>query len=258
MFGPKVLQKLQQKKYRQEYGYFLVEGKKGVLDAVHSSAEVVQLVATDQFVWEQQEFCQLPVVQAFFQSGAVLELPVSEFARFADTTTPPGIAAVVKIPQVLLSSLYSGQLIAVLEDIRDPGNLGTMIRTADWFGVDGLLLVAGADPYQPKVVRSSMGSIFHLPLIESQDIVSELATLKQQGFQILVTRPELQAEKIPSKKLLEKKCVIFGNEAEGTSAQLDALADESLTIPRFGQAESLNVAMSFGIVMYSLTEKKTT
>lgn len=254
MLSVKLITKLQQKKYRQEMGCFVVEGKRAVADAFASGARVVQLVVTDRFKREQPDFFHFPQVKQFVQHHAVLEIGESVFAKMVDTVTPQGIAVVMQLPTNTLAALENANLIAVLEDIRDPGNLGTMIRTADWFGVEGLLLVGGADPYQPKVVRASMGSLFHVPLVLSRSIDQELRTLKQKGFTILVTRPEITAtQEIPQVKS-KKQCLIFGNEAHGTSPVIDALADQTISIPKFGKAESLNVAVSFGIVMHALRD----
>lgn len=244
MFGLKILSKLNQKKYRHEYGCFIVEGKKGVLDALASGQEVVQLVMTRQFANLEEDFGE---------NQEKLIVDERDFARLAETVTPSGIAAVVRMPNRNLNELAKGQLIVVLEDIRDPGNLGTMIRTADWFGVDGILLLGGADPYQSKVVRSSMGSIFHLPLFNSQDHVQDLEQLKKNGFEIVVTRPELANEK--KSQNLDKNhkiALVFGNESQGTSRAIDELADRSLSIAKYGQAESLNVAVSFGILLHQI------
>lgn len=251
LFGPRVLVKLLQKKYRSEYGCFVVEGKKGVLDALQSGAKVKQLVVTTEFFREQSEFCSLPQVKEFFDKSLAVELHESEFRRVVDSVTPQGIAAVVELPHYELSDVFTGKVVAVLQDIRDPGNLGTMIRTADWFGASGVILIAGADPYQPKVVRSSMGSIFHVPIVISRDISSEIAELKSQGFRVVVTRPEAPENSLHLAKD-QKTCVIFGNESEGTSDFIDALADAAFSIPKIGKAESLNVAVSFGILMYEL------
>lgn len=256
MLGHKALAKLDRKKFREECGVFLVEGKKGVMDALEAGAEVEELVMTDRFVHEQREFCQHTKVRSFFDTHKVLSLSDGSFVQLADTTTPQGVLAVVKMPQLALSSLLSGKTLAILDDVRDPGNVGTIIRTADWFGIDGLIFAGGADPYQPKVVRASMGSLFHMPLYVSEDILEDLKELKSSGFKLVVTRPELAD--LPSTALpdSEKLCVIFGNESHGTSDEVDALADQAFGLPRFGKAESLNVAVSFGLVMYEL--KKTT
>jgi len=243
MLSLKTLLKLQQKKYRREYGCFIVEGKKGVLDALASKQEVVQLVMTKKFAREEE---------AFGGSKERLLVDDHDFAKIADTVTPSGVAAVVKMPTYELNKIAGGQLVAVLEDIRDPGNLGTMIRTADWFGVSGLLLLGGADPYQAKVVRASMGSLFHLPIIVSQDAKGDLLKLQKQGFSLVVTRPELAQTQQIKAKLKGKVALIFGNEARGTSREVDQLANQSISIPRYGQAESLNVAVSFGILLNQL------
>lgn len=249
MYGLKVLNKLNQKKYRQEFNCFIVEGKKGVFDAVNSGAKVVQLVASDSFIRQQKDYCNLPEIKTFFDRQNVLIISDSDFSRLVETVTPQGVAAVVEIKAIGLDLLKDGRLLVLLEDIRDPGNLGTMIRTADWFGVDGVILAGGADPYQPKVVRSSMGSIFHTPVFISQNIESEISFLKNNDFQVVVTRPETE-DLEPLLPLSEQKqCIVFGSEAHGTSAKLDAMADRALSIKRFGQAESLNVAVSFGIVI---------
>lgn len=243
MFSLKTLVKLQQKKYRREYGCFIIEGKKGVLDALASKQEVLQLIMTRKFAREEE---------GFGDGKELLLVDDHDFAKLTDTVTPAGVAAVVRMPAYKLDEITNGQLIAVLEDIRDPGNLGTMIRTADWFGVSGLLLLGGADPYQAKVVRASMGSLFHLPIIVSQDAINDLQKLQKQGFSLVVTRPELaQAERVQT-QLKGKIALIFGNEARGTSREVDQLANQSISIPRYGQAESLNVAVSFGILLAQL------
>lgn len=249
MYGLKTLSKLNQKKYRQEYGCFIVEGKRGVLDAVNSKRSVVQLVATDAFVKQQKEYCEQSEIASFFREQKDLIVSSSDFSQLTETVTPQGIAAVVEISNSNIDDLKNGRLLVLLEDIRDPGNLGTMIRTADWFGVDGIILAGGADPYQPKVVRSSMGSLFHVPIFTSQSIVNEISELKNAGFQLVVTRPEVKQTEPLAPLSEQKQCIVFGSEAHGTSDQLDALADRALTIGKFGQAESLNVAVSFGIVL---------
>lgn len=243
MFSVKTLGKLNQKKYRNEFGCFIVEGKKGVLDALNSKQVVLQLVMTKKFAREEENFGE---------GKEKLVVDDHDFAKIADTVTPSGIAAVIKMPEFNLDHIERGKIVAILEDIRDPGNLGTMIRTADWFGVDGIIFINGADPYQAKVVRSSMGSIFRLPLIISKDGRQDLLALKNKGFKVLVTRPELSKEHQEKPNLARKIALVFGNEARGTSREIDELADDSISIPKYGQAESLNVAVSFGILLNQL------
>lgn len=252
MLGFKALSKLHQLKYREQYGCFLIEGKRSVQEAVESPVETLQLIASHQFVQQQPEYCHQPLIKKFFERDLVLLMDQGELAKLSSTSTPQGIAAVVRTPQSSIDTLLSQRRLAILEDIRDPGNLGTMIRTADWFGVGGLLLIKGANPFGPKVVRSSMGSVLHVPIVISTDYQKEIEQFKAQGFQIVVTRPELAQAKVVRAPEAEKMAVVFGNEAHGTSPKVDQLADASFSIPRYGKAESLNVAVSFGIAMYEV------
>lgn len=277
MLGYKALAKLNRKKYRQQYSCYLVEGKKTVLEAIEANVDIIQLVVTPSFKNDQPDYIQNKSIQTFFKKNAVLELGHSQFADIADTTSPQGIAAVVKLPEQSLESVLgvtshtetksesnSARTIAILEDIRDPGNVGTIIRTADWFGLNGLICLGGADPYQPKVVRSSMGSIFRIPIFhvgraEVTEMLEEIISdTKNADYRVIVTRPELntlktktQETKEMSSQILqaEKTCIVFGNEAHGTSSKIDTLATHSMSIPKYGKAESLNVAISFGIIL---------
>jgi RNA methyltransferase, TrmH family len=286
MLGYKALAKLDRKKYRQQYGVYLVEGKKTVLEAAQAaldgSIKVLQLVTTPSFEKENPEYVAQSEIKQFFKANRVLELGYSAFADICDTTTPQGIAAVVSLPEYSLETILNSEVhaktaktgdaltskqrtIGILEDVRDPGNVGTIIRTADWFGLDGLICLGGADPFQPKVVRSSMGSIFRVPLFhvgraEVADMLDEIISdTKAAGFHIITSLPELAAEENSSEPKANSKtdhaateskvCFILGNEAHGTSAKIDKLADSSIAIPQFGHAESLNVAISFGILV---------
>ncbi|CAN5277047.1 hypothetical protein BH10PAT2_BH10PAT2_2540 [soil metagenome] len=159
----------------------------------------------------------------------------------------------IKKPEMSLEKIAESNMVAVLEDIRDPGNLGTMIRTADWFGIKSILVSSsGVDIYNGKVLRATMGSLFHLNILTSSDLVSDLTELKKRGFQVIVTRPEGKTELHSIKAI--KSCVVFGNESLGTSNEVDLLADEVFTIPKYGDAESLNVGVSFGITCFQLLQ----
>lgn len=280
MLGYKALAKLNRKKYRQQYSVYLVEGKKTVLEAAQASVagsiNVLQLVTTPSFEKENPEYIAQKEIQRFFKKNKILELGHSAFADICDTSTPQGIAAVVSLPEHSLETVLSSDVattnekpktIAILEDVRDPGNVGTIIRTADWFGLDGLICLGGADPFQPKVVRSSMGSIFRVPIFhvgrsDVADMLDEIISdTKAAGYQVITSQPELVAEAGAAEKKSKAKtidtqesaqpkvCFILGNEARGTSSKIDGLADSAISIPQFGQAESLNVAISFGILI---------
>jgi len=249
MLSIKDLTKLEKKRFRDDEGVFLIEGKKVFEEAQKAQLNFIQVLATDRFVRENSEFLREHKLN--YQDLTVINEHNAE--RLSDTSTPSGLFAVIKKPEMSLEKLAQSNTIAVLENIRDPGNLGTMIRTADWFGITSILLSSdGVDIYNGKVLRATMGSLFHLNIFTSLNLENDLLDLKKQGFQIIVTRPE---GKKPLQSIkAEKNCIVFGNESLGTSSEVDALADEVFTIPKFGSAESLNVAVAFGITCHQLLQ----
>ncbi len=149
-----------------------------------------------------------------------------------------------------------GKMLLVLDRVADPGNLGTMLRTADAAGIGGAVLLKGcADVYAPKTVRSSMGSLFHLPIMAGADETDLLDGLRRAGYRILVTCLE-GAEDLYQADLGGRLAFVMGNEANGVSARLLAAADKRVYIPMQGRAESLNVAMAAGIVMFEALRRQ--
>jgi len=142
--------------------------------------------------------------------------------------------------------------ILLLDRVNDPGNLGTIIRTADWFDIHDIILSEGSvDPYNEKVVRSTMGSIFRTHMYQSEYLVETVEFLKKNGYSIAVL--DLEGEDISELPKKGKLALLFGSESHGISDQLLALADASYTISGKGNAESLNLAMSVGITLHQLT-----
>lgn len=259
MYSIKDLSKLQKRSFRNQEGVFLIEGKKIIEEALSSNQPIVQFILTETFQHTEQDF--LKKFSIFDSHFSVISNSNAE--RLTSSKTPAGIFAVVKKTQTDQEKLFSKTLIVIFEDIKDPGNLGTMIRTADWFGVDAVITTTkGADPYNDKVLRSTMGSIFHLPVFVSDNLENDIKKLKEKNFRIIVTRPESKPTEKPTNRqsrsdhfVADQLCLIMGNESLGTSPEIDALADSYFSIPQFGQAESLNVAVSFGIVMHELHKK---
>lgn len=152
--------------------------------------------------------------------------------------------------------LASGKMLLVLDRVTDPGNIGTMLRTADAAGVGGLLLLQGcADIYAPKTVRASMGSLFHLPVLSglSEELLVQAA--RKAGYELLVTCLD-GADNLYKADLQGRLAFVMGNEANGVSPALLAAADKRVFIPMQGRAESLNVAMAAGIVMFEALRQK--
>jgi len=244
----RAVQKLAKRKARQESGLFLVEGPQAVSEALAAHPElVVELYLTPK-ARERAEY--LP---AAIEAGAQVQT-VSEqvLAAMADTVTPQGVVAVCRMLPASVSAIVkrSPRLVAVVHEVRDPGNAGTIIRAADAAGADAVILTGDAvDPYNPKVVRSTTGSLFHLPVAQGK--LPEVAkALRKAGLQLLAT--DLAGEELPALRelLAGPTAWIFGNEAHGLDPEAVRLADRSVKLPIYGRAESLNLATAAGVCLY--------
>ena len=246
----KSFQKLTQKKYREEEKKFLVEGVHLVEEALESDWEIESLLICPVILKIKTEGIEH---RAKGKGIEILELSDWEFEKLSDTVTSQGIIAIVKAQKrslnELLKNLPTQSLLVALEEIGDPGNVGTILRTCDWFGVQGILLSnATVELYSPKVVRASMGAIFHLPIIDDVDLGAALHTVRAAGFKVIATVSE-EGSTLSSYEFPDKCVIVFGNEARGVSPEVKHGADGLLTIPKFGKAESLNVGIACGVVL---------
>lgn len=252
----KQIHKLKTEKEREKEGKFLIEGLRLCQEAFSSGWDV-------QLVFFSSEFggsaAGEKLIQQFSKKGAeIFRLKKQEIEKLADTETPQGIMALVKKKKFTLSRdfLKKSSLLLGLDNIRDPGNLGTMIRTADAAGADGVLLSKGCvEHYNPKVVRSTMGSIFHLAVIENSDLAEVIPDLKKDGFRIIFSEV-YEGKDYTEVDYPEKTCLIIGSEASGISQQILNLADERIKIPIFGKAESLNASVAVGVLLYEIIRNK--
>ncbi len=245
----KHLNQLQEKKYRREFGEYIVEGFKGVGEAL-DHAEVVMVVV------EGNRRGEIEIASCIHKAEAQ-GIPVEfcgrkDIGNIKTTDTFPGILAVVDIPECHLEDIADGPII-VLENIKDPGNLGTIIRTADWFGITNIMVSENSvDHYNPKVVRSTMGSIFRSKIYRSHHIRTECEELKNK-FGYSVTSLDIEGAPLPAKITnTERMIFLFGSESHGLSPELEAVVDVRYTIPGKGKAESLNLAISAAILMSRL------
>ncbi len=245
----KHLNQLQEKKYRREFGEFIVEGFKGVGEALQH-ADVVMIVV-DGARREESEIVEC------IKAAEAQKIPVEfcgrkDISTIKTTDTFPGVLAVVDTPECHLEDIAEGAVIA-LENVKDPGNLGTIIRTADWFGIESIMISENSvDQFNPKVVRSTMGSIFRTRLYRSHDMGKELGELKEKfGYQVISL--DIEGEKLPANiDTAEKTIFLFGSESHGLSPELERVVDLRYTIPGKGKAESLNLAISAAILMSRL------
>ena len=239
--NPKVVlwRSLKDRKSRKESGLFLVEGRRMTEEALHSGFPVHAFLL-------QEGAAPLPALP---ESIPCYILPEHVMAAVCDTKTPQGYAAVLAIQEWPLK----GPRILALDDVQDPGNVGTMLRTADCAGFSGLLLSPlCADVYGPKALRSSMGSIFRMPVEVTPDLPCRLKRLRQEGYCIIASM--LDGEPFyQHPPTAESFVLIIGNEGKGISPAAAACADLRLKLPMRGGAESLNAAVAAGIMMYELT-----
>ena len=242
---------LKQKKYRTESGTFFAEGLRAVQEAVQHAG-----VADLFFTASEEEKLHDILINAKEKGACLYKADDKVMAKLSDTKTPQGVLAVIRMPEQSLQKLRPGTAsdnnapIIILDRIQDPGNLGTIIRTADAVGALGVILLEGCvDAYSPKVVRASMGSLFHLPVV--QDIFPEeaLTWCYRHGYEPAATAMQ-GAANLYKADISKKMAFIFGNEANGVTEELQAAAETRLFIPMAGQAESMNVAMAAGIVLF--------
>lgn len=236
----KYLKSLKQKKNRMAEGVFTVEGERSVRDAVNAGYQLRQIAASESF-YQQKQF--------HYGEYHVVVLSDTLFAGICDTKTPPGILAVCNISEIMLKDIVHGRYI-YCDRVSDPGNVGTIIRTADAAGFDGVLLSEGCvDAYSPKTVRAGMGSFFHIPLITGLH-TDDLRTLKQKGFSLLCGVLHTDSIDYRQAPMDGDLVVVIGNEANGVSEEIIHLCDTRVTIPMRGSAESLNAAVAASLLMY--------
>ena len=244
--------KLAKREARSETGLFLLEGPQAVSEALTFRPElVIELFATPTALERYSDVAQLAAaadLEAEFVTEQVLD-------AMADTVTPQGIVAVARqFPTSVKDILASGpRLIAILEEVRDPGNAGTIIRAADAAGADAVIFTGrSVDLYNPKVVRATTGSLFHVPVAVGNELASVLQRVSEAGLTIL-------AADIKGTDLLEARTSgvldaptawLFGNEARGLTDEDLALADRAITVPIYGHAESMNLATAASVCLY--------
>lgn len=238
----KELRSLKTKKGRRETGLHLIEGERLVLDALDSGMVPDTVLVAE---WNTTAGAKLDErgVEYTQVTGEVMK-------AVCDTDNPQGVCAALKIPDTEPPREYPKGLIVALDRLQDPGNLGTVLRTADAFGAAGVLVGEGsADPFMGKSVRAAMGSSYHIPVWQGE-LEQELPRLKEQGFGLVCGHLEGE-EELP--ELPESRVLVIGNEANGASPEVAELC-ALYRLPMKGRAESLNAAVAAAILIYKLAE----
>ena len=242
--------KLAKRDARSETGLFLLEGPQAVSEALAYRPELlVELFVTPTALDRYQDLgraAREADLEIEFVTEQVLE-------AMADTVTPQGVIAVCRqFPTSLKDILGDGpKLIAILEEVRDPGNAGTIIRAADSAGADAVILTGrSVDLYNPKVVRATTGSLFHVPVAVMPELDAVLQRVRAGGLQVLAA--DIKGEDLLAARgsLAAPTAWLFGNEARGLTDEQLAMADRAITVPIYGKAESMNLATAASVCLY--------
>ncbi len=248
----KAARQLGKKAFRERGRLFLAEGPQAVREALHAPGVLTELFVTGPGGDRHAEL----VAEAAGQGVPVHEVSGEVMAELAQTITPQGVLGVCRFVDVPLESVLTPapRLVAVLANVRDPGNAGTVLRTADAAGAGGVIFTAASvDPYNSKCVRSSAGSLFHLPVTVGAPLAAAIAGLREAGLQILAADGSAKQflDSADGPDLSRPTAWLFGNEAWGLPPDLLTLADAVVAVPIYGQAESLNLAAAAAVCLYA-------
>lgn len=239
-----LIQILSKPKTRREQGVFAVEGIKMFLETPRD-----RLVKT----YVSEKFISNPALSIYVEGCSYEVVKDEVFRHISDTVTPQGILAVVKRKETTLNDIFSrdkGNIFLILEDIQDPGNLGTIVRTAEGAGVSGIVMTKNTvDIYNPKVIRSTMGAIYRVPFMYTDNMESVIRTLKDKNT--VIAAAHLDGDKYYyDEDFTGNTAFIIGNESNGISEELSSYADLLVKIPMQGKVESLNASVAASILMY--------
>ena len=246
----KEIKKLKEKKYREETNLFVVEGIKIVKEAIEYDADIKKIVISNDAIGYEVDEEVLKLIQKY----EVMIVSQNVFESISDVKTPQGILAVIKNKENVKVD-YNEDVIFILDNIQDPGNLGTIIRTLDAAGIKQLIVSNDTVDYMsPKVLRSTMGGAFRVNVIVADDLLNMIDEIKKNGFEVAVT--DLATDKSIYDVDYSKKAIVIGNEANGVSDEVKNKADIRVKIPMLGKAESLNAAVATSVIAYEYVRQK--
>lgn len=232
-------------KARKENGLFVIEGLRIVRDAYDNSIRFDKLIISDS----ASEKYEKDIADFAENSYEHYRIPDSLFKKISDTTSPQGIIAIAKIPEAVAEKINTQGRYIALENLADPSNLGAISRTCEALGVSGIILTkGGCDPYGPKALRASMGTLLRMPII----ILDNFSSLKDLGLKTFACVVDADAMPIQKADFSDGSVVIIGNEANGITDSTKQISDRLITIPMSGNAESLNAAVAAAISVWEM------
>ena len=248
----KNIRKLKEKKYRDLNNKYIIEGIRILKEAIEENAKIDTIVICEDYSKDNSLDKKLLYEIAKYNC---IYVDRKVFSVLTDVQNPQGILAVIEKNSSEENIDYNQDMIVLLDGIQDPGNLGTIIRTIDSVGLNQVIISKEtADTYSPKVVRSTMGAIFRVNVIESMDLINTIKTLKKHKFKVHAT--SLNSEKDIYNIDYNKTCIVIGNEGNGVTKEVMEASDDSIKIPMLGKTESLNASVATGIILYEYVRKK--
>ncbi|QZY56301.1 23S rRNA (guanosine(2251)-2'-O)-methyltransferase RlmB [Crassaminicella profunda] len=252
----KHVRELKKRKYRQKYEEYIVEGIRIIRDALQNNKEIKYILFAEELYTTSggEELLH----ELMENNIKIYEIPNNIYMHLSDTQNPQGIMAVLPIESYHIDEVIdsSKNLFLVLDRVQDPGNLGTIIRTADAAGINAVILTKGCvDLYNLKTIRSTMGSIFHFPIVHGGETIEIIKHLKSKNIKIVST--SLETDKYYDEvDYNESTAFVIGNEANGVLKEVLESSDELVKIPMIGKAESLNASIAASIIMYEAVRQK--
>ena len=248
----KQIRKLKDKKYRDQTGQYIVEGIKLLREAIEENAKITTIVVCDDCEKNGTLDKKLLYEIAKFNCIYVTE---KIFNLLTDVSNPQGVLAVIEKNNEKSEINWEEDFILVLDNVQDPGNIGTILRTADSVNLKQIIISKGSgDVYNPKVVRSTMGAIFRVNVIESDNIADTIKEIKKHKYTVMAT--DLDTDSSIYDEKYNRCAVVIGNEANGVSKEVLELADKKIKIPMLGKTESLNASVATGIILYEYVRQK--
>ena len=248
----KNIRKLKEKKYRDLSNSYIIEGIKLIKEAIVESKQIKQIIVCEENInnggIDQKLLYEIAKYECIYVTKKI-------FSLISDVQNPQGIMAVIEKQNSEDNIDYKEDVIVVLDGIQDPGNLGTILRTIDSVGLKQVIVSKEtADAYNPKVVRSTMGAIFRVNIIESNNLIETLKNLKKHKYKVMAT--SLETNNNIYDVDYNKKVIVIGNEANGVSQEILDFADEKIKIPMLGRTESLNASVATSIILYEYVRRK--
>ena len=248
----KHIKKLKDKKERDISNEYIIEGVKLIQEAIQEKAKIKQIIICEEC--EKAETISKEIMYEIARYECIY-ITKKLYNYLTEVKTPQGILAVIEKESNEKNIDYTQEIIVALDGIQDPGNLGTILRTVDSIGLTQILVSKDtADSFNPKVVRSTMGAIFRVKVIECEDLEKTLKEIKKHKFEIVVT--SLQTKNSIYDIDYNKKVIVIGNEANGVQEKIQKLADKKVKIPMLGKTESLNASVATGIILYEYVRQK--